>query len=99
MDDCEKITNSNPEQQDPPCDVHERDDFGGMLLNMLGKLDIRALMIVWISFIFLHTELCAENFMKKISGAINEDCSLTMKGTIYASFMMTFVVMLCMIVF
>lgn len=94
MSDCENITDKPPRAP-----INERDDFGGMLLNMFGKLDPRALMIVWISFIFLHTELCAENILKKINGAINQDNTLTMKGTIVASFIMTLIVAICMIVF
>lgn len=97
MSDCEKITVCDTSK--PSYEINERDDFGGMLLNMFGKLDPRALMIVWISFIFLHTELCAENIMKKINGTINPDSSLTMKGTIVASFIMTIIVAICIIVF
>lgn len=97
MSDCEKLSSDSKPAKCPQ--LNERDDFGGMLLNMFGKLDPRALLIVWISFIFLHTELCAENIMKKISGAINRDYTLTMKGTIVASFVMTLIVAICIIVF
>lgn len=97
MSDCEKLTTEKREKK--VSNVTERDDFGGMILNMLGKIDPRALMIIWISFIFLHTELCAENIMKKINGSINQDHTLTMKGTIIASFLMVLIVAICIIVF
>lgn len=99
MDDCEKISDSCPKPRKSEHDINERDDFGGMILNMFNKVDPRAIMIVFISYIFLHTELCAENVMKKMSGCLNEDGSLTMKGTIYSAFVMTFIAMLCMIIF
>lgn len=99
MSDSEKLLKSDTARASTPSDVSEHDDFGGMFLNMCKRIDPRALFIVWISFIFIHTELCAEHVLKKISGTVNSDFSLTMKGTIYASFFMTLIVAICMIVF
>jgi hypothetical protein len=79
--------------------ISSRDDLGGMFVNMGSKLDLRELIILWIAFLFLHTEMFAENFLKRISGALNEDNTMTMKGTFISSLIMMVVIMICMMVF
>lgn len=79
--------------------VKERDDLSGMLLNMFGKIDMRELFIIWIAFIIIHTEKFAEQVLKRFSGAINDDGTMRMKGTLYSSACMILVVILCTIVF
>jgi hypothetical protein len=66
---------------------------------MGGKLDFRELIIVWFIFLFLHTEMFAEHFLKKIKGTTNDDGTMTMKGTFVASLVMMVVVVVCTIVF
>ena len=77
----------------------DRDDLSGMLLNMVGKLDGRELLIIWIAFLFLHTEMAGEFILKRFGGAVNEDGTMTMKGTIIASILLMVVVILCKMLF
>lgn len=79
--------------------VRDRDDLSGMFLHMGKKVDVRELFIVWVIFLFLHTEMFAEHFLKRVQGATNEDLSMTMKGTLCASLLMIMVVMICAIAF
>ena len=79
--------------------VGERDDLSGLALNMFGKLDGRSIIIIWLVFLFIHTELFAENILKKFSGSRNEDGTMTMKGTLYASCFMMMIVIICTLVF
>ncbi len=76
-----------------------KDDLGGMLVNMGHHIDIREVFILWIVFIFVHTEMFAEYFLKQFSGATNEDCTPTMKGTFIASLIMVLAVVVCSLVF
>ena len=97
MSDCESLTT----KLQPPRHkkISSRDDLGGMFVNMGGKLDFRELIILWIAFLFLHTEMFAENFLKWIPNALNEDNTMTMKGTFISSLIMMVVIMICMMVF
>jgi hypothetical protein len=79
--------------------LQDRDDLSGMMLNMAKKVDAREMFIIWIVFLFLHTEMFCEHVLKRCSGATNDDNTMTMKGTFYASFIMIAIVLLCSIVF
>ncbi|KAG7394166.1 hypothetical protein PHYBOEH_005560 [Phytophthora boehmeriae] len=92
----EVATEARPKKSKPKRD---RDDLSGLVLNMSKNIDPRELFIVWIVFLFLHTEMFAEHFLKRFSGATNEDLSMTMKGTLCASVLMMIVVLICSVVF
>ncbi len=79
--------------------MRDRDDFSGMFLHMSKKIDPRELFIIWVVFLFLHTEMFAEHILKRFSGTTNDDLSKTMKGTIYSSVLMMLVVVLCCVIF
>lgn len=98
MEDCEKLVVDNSCGTDIP-KPKDRDDLSGMTLNMFGKIDGREILIIWVVFLFLHTELFAEQILKKFKGATNEDGTMTMRGTLYASMFMMIVVVLCSILF
>jgi hypothetical protein len=102
MDDCEKLipdTDYSVANKNKKIGINERDDLSGMALNMCSKLDPRKFFILWLCFLFIHTEMCADHFLKKINGATNNDGSMTMKGTIYASFIMLIVILICELIF
>lgn len=110
MTDCEKLITTKKKTDfdiisdtDSVCDekpkVNERDDLSGMVLNMFGKIDVRELIIIWVVFLFLHTEMFSEHVLKKFRGATNEDGTMTMTGTIYSSLFMILVVIICTLVF
>ncbi len=104
MSDCEPITTRLAKQEKRPkhskrYKPSERDDLGGMIVNMGAHVDIREVFILWIVFVFVHTEMFAEYILKKISGATNEDCTLTMKGTFFASLVMVLAIVICSMTF
>ncbi len=100
MSDCEDITHFRKKtSMHKKSHKADRDDLGGMIVNMGRHIDVREMFIIWIMFIFIHTEMFAEHFLKKISGTVNDDCSMTMKGTFVSSVMMIVVVMVCAMTF
>lgn len=79
---------------------HDRDDMGGMMLNMIEKLDGRELIIIWVVYIFIHSELFAEKILNAIfTGAINENKTMTLRGMLLSSLLMLLVVIICHLVF
>ncbi len=100
MDDCEDLTKHQIKKHHKHKKTrHDRDDLGGMMLNMGGHIDPREIFIIWIIFIFLHTEMFAEVFLSRFQGTTNEDHTLTMKGTFATSIILILVVMICSMVF
>lgn len=111
MSDCERLTtkssvkkNKEHWDEEPACNeysskVGERDDLSGMALNMFSKLDWRSLIIIWVTFIFVHTEMFGEHILKRFANTLNEDGTMNMKGTVYASFFMLVMVIICTLVF
>jgi len=101
MNDCEEIIPKQRKKQPKSKKIAQssRDDLGGMFVNMGKQIDVREIFILWVVFIFLHTEMFAEYFLKKFHNAINEDCTLTMKGTFIASIMMVLVIIICSMIF
>lgn len=101
MGDCERIEFAHKKirKHKKKCLKDSKDDLGGMMVAMTQKIDVRELIILWALFIFLHTELFADSFLKKISNATNEDGTMKMKGTFIASMIMVVAIMICSIVF
>lgn len=80
--------------------TNDRDDLSGMFLNMLGKVDIRELLIIWLAFLFIHTPAFITHFLKRFKGAYDDTCSsMTMKGTFYSSLFMILIVVICTMLF
>ncbi len=101
MSDCEDITSMQPKKlpkHKKPSKL-DKDDSGGMFINMGKHVDVREVFILWVVFVFLHTEMFADYFLKKIHNATNEDCTLTMKGTFISSVLMVLAIIICSIVF
>lgn len=85
-----------------PCEktnVKDCDDINGMALGMFGKVDMREMFILWVMFLFLHTELYSVSFLKRFKDATNEDGTMSMKGTLISSVVMIIAVLICGIVF
>lgn len=95
----------SPEQEKnhagPPAEsrCRERDDFVGLPLNMANKIGLRPLGILWVVFIFLHTELFARNVLKRFPGALYPDGSISTRGTLYSSVFMALAVVVCALLF
>lgn len=104
MSDCEKLTNSSDDikrssKRKRKSKMSSKDDFGGMFICMGKKVDFREIVIIWFTFLLLHSEIFATMFLKKISHAVNSDNTMTMKGTFISSILLIAVVMLCAILF
>ncbi len=101
MSDCEEITIKTQKKQSKHKKIlnSDRDDLGGMFINMGRHVDVREIFILWIVFIFIHTEMFAEYILKRVNNATNEDCTLTMKGTFIASLVMVVAIIICSMVF
>jgi ABC-type phosphate transport system permease subunit len=101
--DFEDVLNVNKKKQKKPKknqpDVKDCDDIGGMTMSMFMKIDVRELFIIWVIFLFVHTELFSDIFLKRFKSATNEDGTMTMKGTLISSLIMMLVVLICTIVF
>ena len=105
MSDCEKLVKSKEKvptidlaRSAPPV-LGEKDDFSGMAMNMVKKIDCREIFILWLTFIALHFEIFSVYVLSKFKGTTNEDKTMTLKGTIYASIFMTIMVILCRLIF
>jgi hypothetical protein len=104
MSDCEKLTSAGDDtkrtsKRKRKSKMSSKDDFGGMFICMGKKVDFREILIIWFMFVMLHTELFATMFLKKIKNAVNDDNTMTMKGTFISSLVLIAVVVLCSILF
>ena len=94
MSDCERIDQFTIENK-----TGDRDDLGGMIVNMFSSPSGWSLAIIWLVYIFIHTEGFSDHVLKKFSGATNSDGTMTMRGTIYSSIFMIFIIILCTLIF
>jgi hypothetical protein len=104
MSDCEQLTNARDDtkqrhKRKRKSKMSSKDDFGGMFICMGKKIDVREIIIIWFIYVMLHSEIFATMFLKKIKNAVNEDNTMTMKGTFISSILMVCVVVLCSILF
>lgn len=79
--------------------LRDRDDLSGLALNMFSKIDVRELFILWVVFIFIHTEMFSDHVLKRFNGTTNEDKTMTMKGTVYSSIFMIMIIVICSLLF
>mgnify|MGYP001579868788 CR=1 FL=1 len=75
-------------QSDKPTELDEHDDFAGVIINAGKSINVREMIIIWLWFLIIHSEIFIERFLAHIPGACDENKSMTMNGTIYASFIM-----------
>ena len=75
--------------------LHDRDDLTGMALNMVNKIDFTELLVIWIVFLFIHSEMFAVQILQRFNGTTNDDKTMTMKGTLYSSIIMIITVICC----
>ena len=79
---------------------NDRDDLSGMMLNMIGKIDIREMLIIWLAFLFIHTPTFITHFLKKVKGTYDDSTKcMTMKGTFYSSLFLMLIVAICTMLF
>ncbi len=68
--------------------LKDNDDFAGVFINAGKSINVREMIIIWLWFLILHSDIFIERFLCNIAGACDENKSLTMNGTIYASIIM-----------
>lgn len=79
-----KKSNDNSDSNEPK----ECDDFAGVLINASKSINIREMIIIWLWFLIIHSEMFIERFISHLPEACTDQNELTMNGTIYASFIM-----------
>lgn len=104
MSDCEKLSNTSDDIKHAPkrkrkSKMSNKDDFSGMFICMGKKVDFREILIIWFVFVMLHSEIFATALLKKIKNAVNDDNTMTMKGTFISSLLLIGVVVICAILF
>lgn len=78
----EKNTNKSDDNLD------EHDDFAGVIINAGKSINVREMVIIWLWFLIIHSEIFIDRFLSHIPGACDSNNNMTMSGTIYASFIM-----------
>jgi hypothetical protein len=68
--------------------LDEHDDFAGVIINAGKSINAREMVIIWLWFLIIHSEIFIERFLAHIPGACDSSNNMTMSGTIYASFIM-----------
>ena len=65
-----------------------KDDLAGMIVNAGQSINYREMVIIWLWFLLIHSEIFIEKILVIISGSVDENNNMTMMGTIYSSFIM-----------
>jgi hypothetical protein len=80
-----QVAKSNREGLD---NLDEHDDFAGVIINAGKSINAREMVIIWLWFLIIHSEIFIMRFLTHIPGACDASNNMTMSGTIYASFIM-----------
>ena len=103
MTDCEKLVKTLDEVHERKKNTHrvlrEKDDLSGMAVNMVKRIDPREIFILWLTFIAIHCEIFSVHILSRFKGTTNEDKTMTVKGTMYASIFMMIMVIICRMIF
>jgi hypothetical protein len=86
--DCEKLNKEIITKS-----LNSRDDIGGMLINMSSTIHFKKIILIWLIYLLMNTELFLENILSKFSNTSNEN-SLTMKGTFICSLFLVLCIIL-----
>lgn len=76
------------EKQTDPEPLSEYDDFAGVIVNIGKSINVREMVIIWLWFLIIHSEIFIERILSALPEACTANNELTMNGTIYASFIM-----------
>ena len=76
------------EKQSEPVSLSDHDDFAGVIINAGKSINVREMVIIWLWFLIIHSEMFIERFLAPLPEACTANNELTMNGTIYASFIM-----------
>ncbi len=67
---------------------NEHDDFAGVIINAGKSINVREMIMIWLWFLIIHSEIFIHRVLSRINGACDSEDNLTMAGTVYASFAM-----------
>ncbi len=68
--------------------LEEHDDFAGLIINAGKSINVREMVVIWLWFLIIHSEIFIERFLSHLPGACDADNNMTMSGTLYASIVM-----------
>lgn len=83
-----KKTFRNKEKLTEPKKLTENDDFAGVIVNAGKSINIREMIIIWLWFLIVHSEIFIMKFLAKIPGAVDDNQNMTLSGTFSASIIM-----------
>lgn len=69
-------------------ELKESDDLAGMLVCAGKSINFCEMIIIWLWFLLIHSEIFIERILALIKGSVDDNNNLTMMGTIYSSFVM-----------
>jgi len=50
----------------------EHDDFAGMIVNAGKSINVREMIIIWLWFLLIHSEIFIEKILSIVKGAVDE---------------------------
>lgn len=86
------------ETQCEPKGVSDKDDFNGMIINMTNHIDFRKIIILWLTFIAIHSGLFYNHVLKRFPSTIT-DGEMNWKGIIIGSMTFMLIFIICDLLF
>lgn len=83
-----KKTFRNKEKLEEPKKLNDSDDFAGVIVNAGKSINVREMIIIWLWFLILHSEIYIVQFLSKIPGAVDDKQNMTLNGTFSTSIIM-----------
>lgn len=83
-----KKTFRNKEKFQDPNKLNENDDFAGLIVSAGKSINVREMVIIWLWFLIVHSEVFIMRFLSKIPGAVDDQQNMTLSGTFSASIVM-----------
>jgi hypothetical protein len=95
MSDCENIQNIKNKEDTffnlkPIKDLKSKDDIGGMIINASYSIQWKKIILLWLLFIVMNTEIFMDKCISKFDGSV-ENGMMTMKGTFLMSILLVMV--------
>ena len=83
-----KKTFRNKEKFQDPNTLNENDDFAGLIVSAGKSINVREMIIIWLWFLIVHSEVFIMRFLSKIPGAVDDQQNMTLSGTFSTSIVM-----------
>jgi hypothetical protein len=81
-----------------PKEVSDKDDINGMLINMTKYVDFRKIIILWLTFIAIHSGLFYNHVLKRFPSTIT-DGEMNWKGVVMGSITFMLILVVCDLLF